>query len=171
MHFAVIIDSNSFAARAGASSSKQGALSFMDHVFHDSEFLSAREKALVLKAWVRFLKNGLRFEDFSDRLYKHLTLHCSFIAHYSRAGFYAEYFERGEDIARFLSQFDDREECRSVEYGGSWWFHGEYADINEAMIAEGVKYVPALMERANASQRDADIAEAERLLAKHGVQP
>src|SRR5437870_3492541 len=109
----------------------------MDHVFHDSEFLSARDKTLVLKAWVRFLKNGLRFEDFSDRLYKHLTLHCSFIAHYNRAGFYAEYFDRGEDTARFLSQFDDRGECRSVEYGGSWWFHGEYADINEAMIAEG----------------------------------
>ena len=129
----------------------------MDHVFHDSEFMSARDKTLVLKAWLRLLKNGLRFEDFSDRLYKHLTLHCSFIAHYSRAGFYAEYFDRGE--------------CRSVEYGGSWWFHGEYADINEAMIAEGTKYIPALMERTNASQRDADIAEAERLLAKHGVEP
>ena len=143
----------------------------MDHVFHDSEFLSARDKTLVLKVWVRFLKNGLRFEDFSDRLYKHLTLHCSFIAHYSRYGFYAEYFERGEDIARFLTQFDDRGECRSVEYGGSWWFHGEYADINEAMIADGTKYIPALLERASASQRDADIAEAQRLLAKHDVQP
>ena len=143
----------------------------MEHVFHDSEFMSARDKRLVLKAWVKFLKTGLRFDDFSDRLYKHLTLHCSFIAHYDRAGFYAVYFERGEDIARFLSQFDDRGECRSVEYDRNWWFHGEYADINEAMIAEGTKFIPALMEHAHASQRDAYIAEAERLLAKHGVQP
>src|SRR6058998_4405482 len=143
----------------------------MEYAFSDSQFMSAEDKRLVLKAWVRFLKNGLRFATFSKRLYEHLHLHCSFIAHYNRAGFYAEYFERGEDTARFLSQFDDRGECRSVEYGGSWWFHGEYADINEAMIAEGTKYIPALMERANASQRDADIAKAERLLAKHGVQP
>jgi hypothetical protein len=48
------------------------------YAFSDAEFLSAREKLLVLKAWVRFLKNGLRWEDFSDRLYKHLINHCSF---------------------------------------------------------------------------------------------
>ncbi|HYR88499.1 MAG TPA: hypothetical protein VE422_30750 [Terriglobia bacterium] len=141
----------------------------MEHVFHDSEFMSAREKRLVLKAWVRFLKNGLRFEDFSDRLYKHLMLHCGFIAHYNRLGFYEEYFERGEDTTRFLSQFDDRGECRSVEGVNSWWFHGEYADINKAMIEEGTKYIPGLIERAQASQRDADITEAQRLLAKHGT--
>src|SRR2546425_5455766 len=111
----------------------------MDHVFHDSEFLSAHDKTLVLKVWVRFLKNGLRFEDFSDRLYKHLTLHCSFIAHYNRAGFYAEYFERGEDTARFLSQFDERGECRSVEYGGSWGVYGGYPGIHETIIAERTK--------------------------------
>ena len=82
------------------------------YAFRDAEFMSTREKALVLKAWVRFLKNGLRPEDFSDRLYTHLMLHCSFIAHYNRAGFYATYFENGEDTRRFLSQFDKRGECR-----------------------------------------------------------
>jgi hypothetical protein len=55
--------------------------------------MSAREKGLVLKTWVRFLKNGFRLADFSDRLYKHLTLHCSFIAHYNRVGFHQTYFE------------------------------------------------------------------------------
>ena len=57
-----------------------------------------------------------------------------------------------------------------MEYGDGWWFHGEYADINEAMIEEGTKYIPALVERAHASQREADIAEARRLVAKHGVE-
>src|SRR5438132_10215397 len=88
------------------------------YVCRDSEFMSAREKLLVQKAWVRFLKNGLREEDFSDRLYKYLINHCGFIAHYSRAGYYTTYFENGEDTTRFLSQFDKRGECRSVEYGG-----------------------------------------------------
>ncbi len=91
------------------------------YVFRDSEFMSAGEKLLVQKAWVRFLKNGLRRQDFSDRLYQHLINHCGFIAHYSRAGYYATYFENGEDTTRFLSQFDKRGgEYRSVEYGGSW---------------------------------------------------
>src|SRR5437867_6119728 len=61
----------------------------MAHAFGDARFMSAREKDLALKAWVRFLKHGLRFADFSDRLYRHLTLHASFIAHYDRAGFFA----------------------------------------------------------------------------------
>lgn len=90
------------------------------HAFRDAEFMMAREKTLVLKTWVRFPKNGLRFADFSDRLYRHLTLHCSFIAHYNRLGFYQTYFENGGDAVRFLGQFDKRGELRSVEYGGTW---------------------------------------------------
>ena len=51
----------------------------------------------------------------------------------------------------------------------SWWREGEYADINGAMIEEAAKYIPALIEKAHASQRDADIARAKVLLAKHGL--
>ena len=139
------------------------------YVFRDSEFMSAREKLLVQKAWVRFLKNGLRSEDFSDRLYKHLINHCGFIAHYSRAGYYATYFENGEDTTRFLSQFDNRGECRSVEYGGAWG-NGEYEDLRRAMIEEASGYIPTLMEQASAKAKESDLAEARRLAAKHGFQ-
>jgi len=139
------------------------------YVFRDSEFMSAREKLLVQKAWVRFLKNGLRWEDFSDRLYKHLINHCGFIAHYSRAGYYATYFENGEDTTRFLSQFDKRGECRSVEYGGAWG-NGEYEDLRRAMIEEASGYIPALMEQASAKAKEADLTEARRLAAKHGFE-
>jgi hypothetical protein len=142
----------------------------MQYAFRDVEFMSAREKRLVLNAWVRFLKNGLRFEDFSDRLYRHLTLHCSFIAHYNRAGFYQTYFENGEDSARFLSQFDKRGECQSVEYGGSWWLNGDYEDVNRAMIEEASGYIPGLLEKAQAKARESDLAEARRLAAKHGFE-
>ena len=139
------------------------------YVFRDSEFMSAGEKLLVLKAWVRFLKNGLRSEDFSDRLYKHLINHCGFIAHYSRAGYYTTYFENGEDTTRFLSQFDKRGECHSVEYGGAWG-NGEYEDLRRAMIEEASGYIPTLMEQASGHARESDLAEARRLAAKHGFQ-
>lgn len=138
--------------------------------FRDAEFMSAREKELVLKAWVRFLKHGLRFEDFSRRLYEHLHLHCQFIAHYDRAGFYRTYFENGEDTVRFLSQFDKRGECRSIEYGMMSWLEGEYEDLARAMIEEASAYIPELSGKAQARQRKADIAEAQRLLAKHGLE-
>ncbi len=137
------------------------------YAFNGAQFLSAREKALVLKAWVRFLKNGLRWEDFSDRLYTHLSLHCSFIAHYNRAGFYATYFENGEDTMRFLSQFDKRGDCLSVEYGASWWLHGDNEDVNEAMIEEASAYIPALLGQASGKAKETDLAEAQRLAAKH----
>ncbi len=139
------------------------------YVFRDSEFMSAGEKLLVQKAWVRFLKNGLRRQDFSDRLYQHLINHCGFIAHYSRAGYYATYFENGEDTTRFLSQFDKRGECRSVEYGGAWG-NGEYEDLRRAMIEEASGYIPTLMEQASGNARESDLAEARRLAAKHGFQ-
>jgi hypothetical protein len=141
----------------------------MKYTFCDSEFLSVREKQLVLKAWVRFLKHGLRFADFTKRLYEHLHLYCSFIAHYDRAVFYATYFERGEDTASFLSQFDRRGECLSIEYGSNSWLQSEDADLKGAMVEEAAPYIPSLIEKALAKQREADLAEAQRLLAKHGL--
>src|SRR2546426_12739802 len=136
--------------------------------FRDVQFMSARDKELVLKAWVRFLRNGSRFEDFSRRLYEHLHLHCHFIAHYDRAGFYRTYFEKGEDTVLFLSQFDKRGECRSVEYGRLSWLEGAYEDLARAMIEEASPSIPPLIEEAQARQRETDIREAQRLLAKHG---
>ncbi len=140
------------------------------YAFRDVQFMTAREKALVLKAWVRFLRNGLRFGDFTRRLYEHLHLHCQFIAHYNRLGFYQTYFEQGEDTVRFLSQFDGRGECRSVEYGMSSWRDGEYGDLAQAMIEEAAPYLPNLIAQAQARGREVDLAEAKRLLAKHGYE-
>jgi len=73
---------------------------------------------------------------------------------------------------RFLSQFDKRGECRSVEYGGSW-FDGEYEDLRRAMVEEASAYIPVLMDQASGKAKEADLAEARRLAAKHGfeIQP
>ncbi len=112
--------------------------------FSDSQFMTAQEKALVLKDWETFLKNGLQQADFTDRLYKHLTLHCSFIAHFNIHGFYETYFASPEQALTFLSQFDREQGTYSVEYGDRHWLQGEYSDINAAMVDIYTTYKKAL---------------------------
>jgi hypothetical protein len=140
----------------------------MIHEFQDVQFMAAAQKITTLRAWVRFLKSGLQFEQFTNSLYNHLIQHCSFIAHYNRAGFYSHYFEAGDSTALFLSQFDSRGPCLSVEYGGHYWLSGDYEDINRAMIAEGGVFIPSLLENAHRRQKDTDIVAATALLARHG---
>lgn len=141
----------------------------MLHKFRDVRFMSAAQKTTILRAWVRFLKSGLQFEQFTKALYNHLIQHCSFIAHCDRAGFYSCYFEGGDSIVRFLSQFDLRGPCASVEYGGQYWLSGDYEDINRAMIAEGEAFIPSLLDTAHRRQETGDITTATALLAKHGI--
>lgn len=108
----------------------------------DTEFMSADDKELVLRQWRIFLRKLLEADlskttgsdygffptdldkAFTDRLYKHLSLHCGFIAHFNRVGFLAARFGRSEDIAETLDQLD-----RGIPYPG-------FRDLNEAMKAE-----------------------------------
>src|SRR6267154_1615425 len=135
----------------------------MLHEFRNVRFMSAAQKTTILRAWDRFLKSGLQFEQFTKALYNILIQHCSFIAHYDRAGFYSCYFEAGDSTARFLSQFDSRGPCSSVEYGGNHWLSGDYEDINRAMIAEGNAYIRSLLGAALRRQEATDIAAATAL--------
>ncbi|MDD5095437.1 MAG: hypothetical protein PHV74_13820 [Dehalococcoidia bacterium] len=140
----------------------------------DSEFMSAQEKRKVLHQWEVFLKGGLKREQFTRGLYNHLIQHCSFIAHYNLEGFYGVYFTSGEGIARFLHQFDTRNANKagiplSVEYGCTYWAKGDYADINMAMIEAATPYIPSLLRSAGEEQKASDVAEARRLLSKHGM--
>ncbi|GAI61754.1 unnamed protein product [marine sediment metagenome] len=118
-----------------------------------------------------FLKSGLVKGKFTKALYEHLINHCSFIAHYDIHGFYATYFESGDDTRHFLSQFDTRQGMpRSIEYGYPNWFMGEdYYDINTEMCRIAWRYIPALELKAKNDQRHTDLAHAEVLLKKHGL--
>lgn len=60
----------------------------------DSEFMSVGQKKRVLRQWGRFIEKGFSFELFTDAIYQHLSLHCGFIAHYNRSGFYSTYWNR-----------------------------------------------------------------------------
>jgi hypothetical protein len=50
--------------------------------FTDAQYMTAQQKRRVLGDWVRFFAGGMKYERFTKRLYEHLTLHCSFIAHF-----------------------------------------------------------------------------------------
>ena len=138
---------------------------------HDSKFMSAAEKTKVLKHWEMFLKGGLEKDKFTQALYHHLTQHCSFIAHYDIHGFYATYFESGDDILHFLSQFDTRPGIpRSIEYGMTYWLtDDDYYDVNTEMCRIAWKYIPTLELKARNDQRHSNLAYAELLLKKHGM--
>ncbi len=64
----------------------------------DSKFMTAEQKKKVLRQWDRFIEGGFSFHLFTDAIYQHLNLHCGFIAHYNRAGFYSTYWN-GDFIA------------------------------------------------------------------------
>lgn len=139
----------------------------------DVQFMTAAEKEKVLRDWERFLKSGLSWDNFTKDLYNHLTQHCSFIAHYDRAGFFATYFESGDGKSNFLSQFDQHNAGAngipdSVEYWGTWWCGGDYEDINREMISIATNYIPQLLLGAVDEQRDSDLAQARMLLERHG---
>jgi hypothetical protein len=143
----------------------------------DAQWMSAQDKEKVLRQWETFLKSGCQREHFGKALYTHLTLHCSFIAHYDINGFYAEYFRYGDDAVHFLSQFNRTKHCQSIEYGGDMWIRNgndvvsEYYDINNAMVDIAAKYIPGLVAIFSGKQKEADLAIARQLMRKHGINP
>lgn len=60
--------------------------------FYDGEFKTAKEKESIANAWRGFLSSGMKRSRFTLALYRHLSLHFMFIAHYNIDGFYEERF-------------------------------------------------------------------------------
>jgi len=124
-----------------------------NYSFSSVEFLTADEKMKILKNWIIFLKalaNGeqmkmtidkygneipIAFLKFTDRIYKHLSLHCGFIAHYNRFGFFSTYFNGDEtNLHTFFENIE------------SW---GDYEDITNAMLAEYEEMKNTIFSQAN----------------------
>jgi len=141
--------------------------------FQDEEFMSAAEKQLVLKAWIAFLRHGCRSEHFTERLYQHISLHCSFIAHFNRRGFYEFYFgSPGEQTIRFVDQFDPTQRGTSAEMGATYWLsdHNTSADLNHAMRDVAGPHVDKLRQHFNEMKKQADLSLATLIAAKYGKQ-
>lgn len=106
----------------------------------DTEFMSAADKETVLRQWRIFLKQLLNCDfdklftadygpvpvdlelAFTERLYKHLSLHEGFIAHYNRLGFLSARFGTPEFASQTLQQIR-----RGIPYPG-------FMDLHNAMV-------------------------------------
>jgi len=134
--------------------------------FKDVKFMSAKEKEKVVEDFRRFLKSNFDRKYFTKRLYEHLHLHCSFIAHYDIDGFYATYFHEPEMTIEFLNQFLTG---KSTELKGTWWLTGDYADVNEAMCKVAREMAKrGLIGCLRDKQNRMDVARARALIEKQG---
>ena len=136
--------------------------------FKDVQFMTAKLKTKVFRAWVRFLKSNFNRTQFSEELYDHLIQHCQFIAHFNRQGFYNVYFDDPQGTLKFVAQFDPNGSGRSVEYGQDGWLSGDYKDINEAMRRVMGEFVERLTARANSTERRRDAVIVKLICKKHG---
>ena len=84
----------------------------------DSKFMSAEQKKKMLRQWDRFIEKGFSFQLFTAAIYQHLNLHCGFIAHYSRSGFYSTYWN-GDFITLALKTGMLLPRCRPCSSTGS----------------------------------------------------
>ena len=80
------------------------------------------------------------------------------------------YFTNPAHTKKFLSQFDRRGECESVEYGGTGWFRDrDYEDINNEMITIGAKYIPALTVDSSNEDYQQAVDQVKALIRKHNI--
>ena len=118
--------------------------------------MTATERLRVAKQWEVFMRfladgkhtkynataNGTDFgimapKEFTNALYQHLHLHCGYIAHYSRHGFYDTYFTGvQQELHDFFRNFE------KTEWGGypsaSTW--GDHKVLGEVMCDTYAKY-------------------------------
>lgn len=136
----------------------------------DAQFMTSKDKELVLKQWITFIKNDMMFVHFTDRIYKHLSLHCSFIAHFSKVGFYNTYFVNPEDTIKFIGQFDRDKGNMSIEYGGRLWIiDPDYNDLNQSMCKVVELYKEEVYRTRSNIIIQRDIENAKALMRKHGL--
>lgn len=109
--------------------------------FTDSKWLTADDKRKILKQWTGFVRNGFPETSFTNAVYEHLHLHCGYIAHYNKHGFYGEYWGAyARDLHRHATE--DHFSVRTIPAAFYNWerfirqftIWGDYTDISTALM-------------------------------------
>lgn len=130
------------------------------------QFMSAKEKELVLKQFKTFIENGLQQKHFTSRLYEHLHLHCAFIAHYNISGFYGTYFNGDyDDIKAFISHFLTHDR----EYHNDYYCMNDYADINIAIANVLKENYDTITNKAKSETKQKNINIIKSLMAESNI--
>jgi hypothetical protein len=75
----------------------------INYNFYPGKYNTPKDKYRIFEDWKYFVASNFEQKHFTKRLYKHLSLHCGFIAHYNINGFYEARFE---DIEGRLTTFE-----------------------------------------------------------------
>jgi hypothetical protein len=67
---------------------------------------SSEEKAKFCNDLMAFVASGLKYPNFSKQLYNRLSQTFCHIAHYSKDGFFSEYFHSIQDALRFFENIE-----------------------------------------------------------------
>jgi hypothetical protein len=132
--------------------------STMPETMTDTRFLSAEGKKYILRQWKTFIKSGFNPGRFTETVYEHLHLHCGFIAHYDRSGFYYTYWN--DEVIRFAAE-NGYETAPAPKVFYEWErflravdIRGEYADINTAMMIVLEDELDALIKKLTNEAKD-----------------
>lgn len=144
--------------------------------FRDAPYLTVPQKRHIYQAWQNFLVHSFARRFFTKDLYKHLTLHCSFIAHFNLDGFYGTYFDPlGQATLRFIDQFDGALPGVSAEYGDTYWCRSgndavaPYYDLHDAMrtfMKSHADRLRGLVKKALLVQAEMDLKHAQARIDK-----
>jgi hypothetical protein len=131
--------------------------------FTPTQWNTAQQKADFANAFVRFLENGFRLEDFPRPFYSRLSQTFGHVAHFDQATFHRTFFTTAVDKVRFLRQ------CIEHQPVGDPAF--TFSDVERLLrdwIVES-RAMDRVTKTAEHAQNRAEREQLQKLLKKHGL--
>jgi hypothetical protein len=125
----------------------------------------------MLRQWDRFIEKGFSFHLFTDAIYQHLNLHCGFIAHYNRSGFYSTYWN-GDFVTLALKTGMLLRPVPTVflnweRFLSSFRCWGEWAGMNASMLHALKSHLTSTLKELEREVKEAFRHDLERLYPLH----
>jgi hypothetical protein len=130
--------------------------------FTATKFDSAEEKAKVLTALKKFIKAGTPEERFTKKLYHHLSLHFSHIAHTNEIGFFDTWFSTPYKRLAFLKKHRD-----SIIYGDPAYTWSDVQKALQEWLKENPGVVDDLQELINEAELQQELIKLEYLITRY----